>query len=117
MNYPLTRLKTPLKGPVRRLANFIMQRHTRFPGCLRHQSTSRMASVQRVSTIDDDSLVKETALNGDYPETTATIDLSDNSSITRMEDMLRVATDLQENTSPLGTNRGRILRNILKFYV
>ncbi len=59
-----------------------------------------MASVQRVSTIDDDSLVRETALNGDYPETTATIDLSDSSSITRMEDMLRVATDLQDNSSP-----------------
>jgi hypothetical protein len=65
-----------------------------------------MASVQRVSTIDDDSLVRETALNGDYPETTATIDLSDSSSITRMEDMLRVATDLQDNSSPHDTNRG-----------
>ena len=68
--------------------------------------SSRMASVQRVSTIDDDSFVKETALNGDYPETTATIDLSDNSSITRMEDMLRVATDLQDESSLRDTTRG-----------
>ena len=52
-----------------------------------------MASVQRVSAIDDDKLVRETALNGDYPDTTATIDLSDSSEITRMEDMLRVATE------------------------
>ena len=70
-----------------------------------------MASVQRVSTIDDDKLVKETALNGDYPETTATIDLSDSSEITRMEDMLRVATDLQDNSSSHDTNRGIIINN------
>ena len=83
------------------------------PGCSGYVtvfSSCTMASVQRVSTIDDDKLVKETALNGDYPETTATIDLSDSSEITRMEDMLRVATDLQDNSSH-DTNRGININN------
>lgn len=66
-----------------------------------------MASVQRVSTVDDDTLIRETALNGDHSGGTATIDLSDNPTITRMEDMLRVATDLQESSSVHDTNRGR----------
>ena len=60
-----------------------------------------MDSVQHVGN-NSGSLLRETALNGDYNETTATIDLSDNSSPTglpRMEDMLKVATDLQENSS------------------
>lgn len=62
-----------------------------------------MASVERGNSRDDRSFVRETALNGDYPPTTATIDLSDTSTFTRMEDMLRVATDLQDNSE---TNRG-----------
>lgn len=57
-----------------------------------------MASVEQQG-VNDNNFIRETALNGDYSQTTATIDLSDNSSFTRMEDMLRVATDLQNNST------------------
>lgn len=60
-----------------------------------------MASVQHYGVAVDDSSVRETDLNGDYSESTATIDLSDSTTtgLPRMEDMLRVATDLQDNSS------------------
>lgn len=73
-------------------------------------------SVQRVGVSIDDSSMRETALNGDYPESTATIDLSDtsNTGLPRMEDMLRVATDLQDNSSLHDSNNSDY-RGIYKY--
>ena len=74
-------------------------------------------SVQRVGVSIDDSSMRETALNGDYPESTATIDLSDtsNTGLPRMEDMLRVATDLQDNSSLHDSNNSDY-RGIYKYW-
>ena len=73
-------------------------------------------SVQRVGVSIDDSSMRETALNGDYPESTATIVLSDtsNTGLPRMEDMLRVATDLQDNSSLHDSNNSDY-RGIYKY--